>query len=384
MLLVFLRTEIMKGIKILLVFCICSLSVYAQEFYASKLNEDTLKRPVYLLVKANNFLKNNEYFSPLSEGWTGIGFFIQPQIEYKPDPKTTIDAGFHLLMYDGSKGISEFLPLFSITYEAKPGFLLRMGHLNNDKLHDLSESLYRRDWFYQHPVEYGLQSELDIAHFRSDNWLEWRRFIQKGDPFQEEIIAGSSSRWEHDLGKHSSIHIPLQLLITHKGGQIDRSPDGVLTVFNGMTGLGFSFKPNPSKAFDIGVDGQYLIYQALSMPPPGQNNALPFEKGYAWYAGVNASAQWINLKIAYQQGHQFIAPYGEFLLESISELDSSFTIPNRKLITGRIELLKHLSSYLKAKIYFEAYFDIPSQRLDFTYGVNLLLNDRFFFFRTYR
>jgi len=374
----------MKDLKICLVFCFCAIHVCAQDFSASTPSEDTLKRPVYLLVKADNFLKNNEYFSPLSEGWTGIGFFVQPQIEYKPDQKTTIDAGFHLLMYDGGSFVSEFLPLFSISYEAKPGFLLRMGHLNNDKLHYLSESLYRRDWFYQHPVEYGLQSIVDKAHFHSDTWLEWRRFIQKGDPFQEKIIAGSSSRMEQNLGKHFSVHVPFQLLLTHKGGQIDTSPDGVLTVFNGMAGIGFSFKPYPLRTFNFGVDAQYLYYQALSMPPPGQINALPFQKGYAWNAGINASTKWFDLKMAYQQGYQFIAPYGEFLLESISELDSSFTMPKRKLIIGRIELSKSLSHYLQVKTNFEAYYDLPSKRMDFTYGVNLIVDDRFFLFTGHR
>ncbi|MBA4321655.1 MAG: hypothetical protein C0408_02440, partial [Odoribacter sp.] len=75
----------------------------------SQEKEDTLTGigNVYLSLKNINFLKDNEYYSPIIEGYTLVGYFIQPAIVYMPSEKLRIRMGTHILNYAGAPSITQ-------------------------------------------------------------------------------------------------------------------------------------------------------------------------------------------------------------------------------------------------------------------------------------
>jgi hypothetical protein len=52
-----------------------------------------------LRIKSIAFIKNNEYTSPVIEGYTLTGFFFHPELVYSPSGKITLRAGTHLFRY---------------------------------------------------------------------------------------------------------------------------------------------------------------------------------------------------------------------------------------------------------------------------------------------
>ena len=93
-------------------------------------NRDTLRQPgnVYLSLKNINFVKNNEYYNPIIEGYTLMGYFIQPELVYAPSKKVRLQLGTHILSYAGADKISKVKLVFSTTYNfSENTFLTQIG-----------------------------------------------------------------------------------------------------------------------------------------------------------------------------------------------------------------------------------------------------------------
>ncbi len=333
---------------------------------------------VYLKINNTFFLKNNEYFSPLSEGWTGIGNYIQAQIVYKPGQDVILEAGLHALLYYGTDSFDQLLPLFSASWQARPHWRLTVGHINNFENHYLTEALYRTDRFYEHPVEYGFQSVWHSPRFYSDTWLEWARFIYRDNPYQEEILAGTVNQWTSGKEHRVRVSVLLQSLIAHKGGQIDNSPDAVQTLWNGMSGFSLEAGLTSSGGLVSGLDSRIYWYNALSVPDYPLPNSEPFTKGYATSLGLWLQNNYWKLSVAYWHAYHFIAPKGEVLLGSVSELNSEYTLPERKMLLGRFNLSGNINKYFTGGVFFYGYYDMPARRFDFSYGLKAVFRDRIF------
>ena len=69
-----------------------------------------------LRIKNIDFIKNNEYYNPIIEGYTMPGFFLQPELLYSPSGKVTVRGGIHLLKYAGTEKFSQIRPVISATW----------------------------------------------------------------------------------------------------------------------------------------------------------------------------------------------------------------------------------------------------------------------------
>ena len=45
-----------------------------------------------LRIKSINFIENNEFYNPIVEGYTLLGFFLQPELIYTPSGKVSLRA----------------------------------------------------------------------------------------------------------------------------------------------------------------------------------------------------------------------------------------------------------------------------------------------------
>ena len=84
---------------LLFIFALCEIT-FTQDntiFFTHNEISDTNIHKLNFGIESTSFVKNNEYFDHL-KGWTGIGFFIKPQIIYQATKTTEIQAGYFLVI----------------------------------------------------------------------------------------------------------------------------------------------------------------------------------------------------------------------------------------------------------------------------------------------
>ncbi|RLD91284.1 MAG: hypothetical protein DRJ09_01615 [Bacteroidetes bacterium] len=331
---------------------------------------------LFFHVESTAFLKNNEYFSQFAYGYTGIGIYFKPTLDYYFSNKLAINAGVYMLKYAGLDNLTQAIPVFTIRYKPAKTFDIIMGNIYGTSNHRLAEPLFRYDLFYQHHIEYGLQFLWNTKHFKTDLWLNWRHFIQLGDTMQEKLTVGSSSSVILYDNKSIKVVIPVQLLINHQGGQLAPPPrPGTTTIINGYIGTDISFQLNESWYMDISEN--LALYDGLSFPSEGLGS-LPAKKGWGSYSKVVVGWKSLHWLSGYWHGENFIAPLGETQFQSISEIDPLVYQRNRNLITGKLWYNKTIMKGAVIEARFETYYDIDNRHFDYSYGLWLRINSSFF------
>ena len=331
---------------------------------------------LYFHVESTGFLKNNEYFNQFAYGYTGIGIYFKPTLDYYFSSKLAINAGVYMLKYAGLDNLTQVIPIFSIRYKPVETIDVIMGNIYGTANHHLAEPLFRYDQFYQHHIEYGLQFLWNTKHFKTDLWLNWRHFIQFGDTLQEKLTVGSSSSVILYDDESIKVVIPVQLLINHQGGQLAPPPrPGTTTIVNGYIGADISFQLN--KNWQLDFSENMALYDGLSFPSEGPGS-LPAKKGWGSYSKVVIgwkSLHWIS---GYWHGDNFIAPLGETQFQSVSEIDPLVYQRNRNLITGKLWYNKTIMKGAVIEARFETFYDTDNRHLDYSYGLWLKINSSFF------
>ncbi len=295
-----------------LFFQLCVLaSLHAQEDLATRLAA-TDYRPVYdqtrtlgVDVHALAFFKNNEFGGNQATGYTLPGFWLQPRLTWQPLDAIRLEAGFHATVFNGAnkypcfayhdiarwKGDqyqrgSHVLPFLRAQARLK-SFTFVLGNLYGGVNHGLVEPLMNAEVNLSHDPEMGFQLLVDRPRYHLDAWINWQSFIFREDTHQEAFTVGLSQRISLN-SKFSAVnlYIPVDVLIQHRGGEIDATHTGVQTIDNGALGLGLRWNAN-TKVF------KGLTAEALALGCWQQTGELwPFDSGAA--AALTLSADLIS------------------------------------------------------------------------------------------
>lgn len=87
------------------------------------------------------FSKNNEYFDTIIEGYTLLGYQINPFVSYHLAKNIRLDAGAYFQKDFGNQDFSTIAPTLSLKIQKKP-FRLIFGNLEGSLNHRLIEPLY--------------------------------------------------------------------------------------------------------------------------------------------------------------------------------------------------------------------------------------------------
>ena len=364
--------------KIVISICFVLLNtgiIFSQTFNTIESLCDTCERDISIRFESTSFFKNNEYNNDFTEGFTGIGFSIKPAVEYYLTSNTKVNAGVYLLKYSGINNFTQAIPLFSVQHKLTKNIELVFGSIYGTLNHQLEEPIYRFDRYYQNNVEYGLQFLWNSKSIESDLWLNWEKFIFKNDPFQEELVVGNNTNIKVYPSDKFDIYIPLQILISHKGGQIDSSPDPAASIINGLSGLRFNYKIN--KTGIVGFEPLIFWYQGWGLPDTGANSQI-FNNGKGLYLKVNYNNKYLSSMLGYWTANMFIAPKGEYLFQSVSELNDTFSQEERKLITAKIAIKHKVSESFKIEARADGYYDLVNRDFAYSYGLYFVINELFF------
>lgn len=334
---------------------------------------------LYLSIENGNYFKNMYYFNNFEAGYKEIGYFIQPTLTYFPTDRTKIMAGIYLLKYSGLDNFTNEQPVLSFQYHICDGIDMVLGTLYGTSNHKLIEPIFQFDRYMNNHVENGLQFLFDTKRIQSDIWLNWEKFIFDLSPIQERFTVGSSNTFcITDPQSLFQLKIPVQFLFAHRGGMHTVQEAPVQTLFNFVSGLDVSYNFNGSLFHTLAFRGYIAHYADLS------NQKLePFTKGDGLYPNLILEGKHFDVMVGYWDANKFIAPRGDFLFQSVSQKDSTFTESKRNLLNFKIDYHFVIKNGLELGTRFESYYDTKHLNFDYVYGVYITFNPSFFLMKVH-
>src|SRR5690606_37428096 len=140
-------------------FCILSQQLRAQldnhAFENSRKIGEGERNNMYLEFDMLGFVKNNEYFNDIVDGYTLFGYQFSPRIVFYPEDNVRIDAGVFLRKDFGREEYYSFVPTFSIKIKQN-NWKIIFGNLEGNLNHQLIEPLYDFERALDDPLETGL------------------------------------------------------------------------------------------------------------------------------------------------------------------------------------------------------------------------------------
>ena len=216
-------------------------------------------------VNSLAFFHNNEYSSDLAKGYTLPGAWLQPKLIYTPHPQIQLEAGAHLLLFNGANRYPNYafhdvarwkghqyqrgihvLPWFRAQADFR-NLTIVLGNIYGAQNHQLILPLYNPEQNLSTDPEMGFQLLWQRPRLHFDVWINWQSYIFNLDTHQEAFTVGLNStiRWNRpDSQKRVRWETPIQVLIQHRGGELDTTNVGVQTVANIALGARATYRPS--------------------------------------------------------------------------------------------------------------------------------------------
>ena len=349
------------------------LDLAAQSMFEIPDFRDSSAHCLYLDLDASSYLKNNEYSNSFTRGFTGIGYMLGPGLKYYSSNNLSLHAGIFLQQYSGIDAYSKYVPTFTIDYKASDNLRIILGNIYGNLKHNIEEANYRFDRYYQDNLETGMQLLWHSDRFVADLWLDWQQFIFEGDDLQEQFQIGSVSELGI-LDSQFSLSWPMQVLFTHKGGEIDISPDPVSSILNLSTGLKLSYEGSQGS---VEFKSLYFIFDALTVQDQGVN-ALPFEDGSALLFKLQYKRKSMTSSLSYWNSDSYYSPFGETLYHSISDHIIDYTEVDREILKYDFQWATQIASSAEISARLDLYYDLVNDDLAHAVGLYLVLDESFF------
>jgi hypothetical protein len=334
----------------------------------------TVSGDLILRVENENFVKNNEYFGHYTEGYTLMGYYLQPALEYHVSKKLLFKAGIHLQKYSGVEGYSDVLPVYAGHYKFSKIGEMVIGKLNNNKNHQLIEPIFNPENQFMEPVENGIQFLVSGKKLRLDAWVDWEQFIFWGDTKPEKFTGGLSGGYEvTNINSSFSVQVPVQMIATHVGGQISDYPEKMQSLVNLASGLELKYDFGGGFIKEVEITSYYLLYKDLT-----KKSGFGFSSGQAIYPTASISSKYLNLKLGYWEAENFVAPKGSNLFQSISGHELGYYQKHRQMLTSKLKFEKAIHKKVKFMAMFETYYDLADTQFNYALGINLAFTPSFF------
>lgn len=309
-------------------------------------------------VDALAFMRDNEYESSLSKGYTLPGVWLAPSLSYQPLRNLKVEVGAHMLHFWGANSYPNVpyaaltsveadddtrafhcVPMFRANLQLTPSVNIVLGTLYGRGQHGLAAPLYNDELNLSADPEAGVQLLVETRPVSLDVWVNWDTFIFKNDDGQETFTFGISSRFRPSRRTaRAQWYIPLQILFRHTGGEINYEADDrtVKTWLNAATGAGVTV-PLRTK-LPVRLGGEVLAAYF------GQNSgqALPFDNGVGFQAKATAQVWRFNAQAAYWWCKDFISLFGNPLYGAASVTSEGLTFDKPHMVTARVEYSQYL------------------------------------------
>lgn len=339
----------------------------------SELDSSKIKK-VQFSFSSINYLKNNEYFNQMVDGYTLFGVYVNPQVKYQLTKKVLLEGGVFLDKTFGKSGLHAIEPTFSIKYQTD-NWRLNFGNLEANVAHRMIEPLINFEQIIRDPLEYGVQAKYQKNDIFFDTWLDWQKSTIAGEAGQEHIlfgvnymgkkfkIQGTRVRENQPETGNQKLRLQpiLQLTAFHQGGQNTTGDLPVLTFMNLAAGLNFGKTINPK--WNLSFEPYFVGYV--------ENK----NTGKAAYLNLKLESKNTKFYLNYWNGNNYISPMGGDLFQSVSRKfgNENYTEKVRKLLIFRFIKEWELVENLNLSFRFEPHFDLKNQIFEHSEGLYLRL-----------
>lgn len=256
-------------------------------------------------VQALAFFKDNEFSGDQATGYTLPGFWLQPRLTYQPLDAVRLEAGLHAIVFNGAgkypcyayhdiaqwKGSqyqrgAHVLPFFRAQAQLRR-LTFVLGNIYGGANHGIVEPLMNHEVNLTQDPEMGFQLLADLPRYHLDAWINWQSFIFREDTHQEAFTVGLSQRIALNAKSSAlNLYLPIDILLQHRGGEIDDTDMGAQTIDNAALGLGLRWN-NKGKIFN-GLTAEALALACLQQ----SGHLWPFDSG--WGASATLSADFLR------------------------------------------------------------------------------------------
>ena len=331
------------------------------------------QRNLFFRIENQNFLKNNEYTGDIVTGYTLIGAWMRPKLLYYPSENLRLEVGGHFLKYNGRDEFEHCSFWYQAHYKPSEIFSVLLGNLNNNANHYLIRPLFEPEQYFTEKPEEGIQFLFNNSWLNSDLWLNWEQFILPKDPFQEHFTVGWSTEFQLLSSAFTRIGMPVQLLITHKGGQIDTSDDPVQTLCNKALGISFTRDLTSPVIKQWSMASWYATFKDVS-----GTKKLGYDKGNGILLEAYVDTRFGKLTGSYWNANKFIATKGMDLYQVISSKIEGRSVKNREIVSLNYDYTKQVAEGANFGVSMESYYDFKVEKLSYVWGFFLSFNESFF------
>ena len=273
-----------------------------------------------------NYINNSEWFGNIPLSGTLFGYELIPEIEYQISPKLIIKGGLYLQKEFGRPHYTTVDPTFSVKYRAKHSSFI-LGTLEGNNNHQFIEPIYDYKLIINERLENGFQFKVDTKPYTHDFFINWRRAIHPGDNFKEEFDIGYVSKLNIINNKKFNLALPVQMLYSHKGGQVDSLHTPLQSLVNFATGASITFNLDHKLLKRIVFDNYYVNYKDIS-----GEKLQAFKEGNAFLSHLLFDFKNVGIDLRYWNGEGYIGPRGMALFQSVSEKYPGLVEKHRELL----------------------------------------------------
>ena len=308
-----------------------------------------------------NYIYNTEYFTNIPLSGTLFGYQLIPEIKYQPNSKFIVKGGLYLQKEFGRTGYTSLLPTFTVKYKAKHSSYI-LGTLEGNTNHGFIEPIYDYKLLLNERLENGFEFFVDTKAYEHDFYINWRRAIHLGDPFKEEFDIGYTAAVKLIDNDKIQVKLPVQLLYSHKGGQIDSASTPLTSLVNDAAGLSIGLNTGNHFLKKIIFDNYYVNYKDIS-----GSKRQPFDEGNAYLSHFLFKFKYFDLDLRYWDSYGFINPRGNSLFSSVSEKYIGLTERHRNLLLASLIYDKELFKNGNFDFRFSPYYDFVEKKLEYSY-----------------
>jgi hypothetical protein len=281
---------------------------HSQTPFASLIETDSLANDsasFHLTADITQFLKNNEYFNSIVEGYTLFGTNLKTGGYYMPSHKAKVYVGLQALKYYGDLRITVNPELY-LQYSFNKHVRVTMGSLSHRPETKLVPVLTNHETILTEPATEGLAFAFDKRRFQGDIWVAWLQFLHPYEHSQEKIFLGNAFEYKLLQNKLFEIGIPIQFTAYHIGGQINDEWMPLHMIANNAVGLSCNLKQEKrtikARYFYVGYTdlssvSDYDYQMEMAILPIFRYKQSIFKVLWAIGKAISFMPQWARLSI---------------------------------------------------------------------------------------
>lgn len=359
-----------------IVFVLLSVTAYGQldnrAFEQRMAVQPADSNKLFLGINLMGFGKNNEYFDTTVEGYTLFGYQLNPYLSYNISKNVRLDVGVYAQKDFGNDDYTEVKPTFSLKIRQN-NFNFIFGTLEGSIHHRLIEPLYDFERVLNNRLENGIQMVWLKDDLFLDVWVDWQKMIYHNSTEPERFSAGLS--FNKTLFRSGNFHIdlPIQVLASHQGGQIDVVDNEVITQYNGAAGLTFE-SDLTGFVNGIGLKSYVTGFKTDANEPV-------FDSGTGTGVFINPYLKTkIGLTVmgSYWRGDRFLTLQGNQLYPSVSDNYPLRVDEVREFFMLRLLYDVKVADGLTLTGRAEPFYDTHAKAIEYSFGLYLSFSERFF------